>query len=81
MRHALRFHLLPGNITSSLIDLFSLLGNNRSETVKQMFGAVPIFYLLLYEKYTFIPHKYLSAFVQHPIPFFHKSDDGKYAFP
>jgi hypothetical protein len=43
-----------------------------------MDGAVPIFDLLLYEKY--IPHKHISTFVQGLVPYFHKIDDGKYVF-
>jgi hypothetical protein len=62
-----------------LLILFPLPGNNRGVTAKQMEEAVPIFNLLFYEKY--IPHKYLSNFLQGLDPFFHKSDDGKCAFP
>ena len=42
--------------------LCSLGHKSRDVTAKQMDGAVPIFVLLLYEKY--IPHKYLSTFIR-----------------
>jgi hypothetical protein len=58
--------------------LCSLGRNIRGVTTKQMDGSVPIFDLLLYEKY--FPQKYLSTLVQRLVPFFHKSDDDKRAF-
>jgi len=66
----------------TLEDLFLILyssGRNiRGVTTKQMVGIFPIFYLLHYEKY--FPQKYFSTFVQCFIPYFKKSDDGKFAF-
>jgi hypothetical protein len=43
-----------------------------------MDGAVPIFDLLHNENY--FSQKYLSTFVHRLVPFFHKSDDDKFAF-
>jgi hypothetical protein len=58
--------------------LCSLGRNSRDVTAKQIDGAVPIFDLLLYERY--IPQKPLSTFVQGLIPYFHKPEDGIFAF-
>ena len=64
------------------LDLFLILcssGRNiRGITTKQMVGIFPIFDLLHYEKY--FPQKYFSAFVHRFVPYFNKSDDGKFAF-
>jgi hypothetical protein len=62
-----------------LLSILCSKGRNiRDVTAKQIAGAVPIFDLLLYEKY--FTQKYLSTFVQRLVPFFYKSDDGKCAF-
>jgi hypothetical protein len=70
MKHAPHFHFLLLNITRTFIILCSLGSNSRDVTAKQMDGAVPIFDMLLYEKY--IPHKHLSTSVQRLVPYFHK---------
>jgi len=59
--------------------LCSLGGNTRDVTAIQMDGAVPIFDLLLYEKY--FPQKYLSTIIYRLVPYFHKTDDGKCDLP
>jgi len=60
-----------------LLKLCSLGCNFRGVTANKLKEHVLIFVPLHFGKY--IPPKYLSTFVQHLVPYFHRSDDDKSA--
>jgi len=71
------FILYLETLQEILLNLCSLGRNIRGLTANKLKEHVLIIDMLHFEKY--LPPKYLSTFVQHLVPYFHRSYDDKSA--